>query len=952
MKKGFRKLVSLLLTLSLLLSVVCAATPQGMAEDGLFFDFDTAQKPAQGWTQTRKGQPSTVGPDTNLYTKNGYLTVSYVYNETTLVEYTEDTGYTVKPEDRFEICLTPKGSSMYDPAELRLRITVDGTLHTISLGKISPENGKVQIFTTQELELDGAVNTIGFSVNGYDLYADTLLVDYMYLGDIETEEPTEPSEEPTEPSEEPTEPSEEPTEPSEEPTEPSEEPTEPSEEPTEPSEEPTEPSEEPTEPTEPEYEYPDDWSRPALMFAVENGIFQGDANHNLNPGKNITRAEMAAVLTRLLGATGTADLSVFTDADPNAWYYGELSAAVAAGIFNGTTATTIAPTAPITREQAMVVLSRAFGIATVNSEAYAQFSDGDTVSEYARFAVGAMKELGLVNGYTDGSVKPKKTITRAEVAQLLFNLFDTIANTPEEIVGEGRILYRGTDPLPEELTVEGTLILAQGTPADLTVTNWNIGESLVIRTRDGIDLDLAGLTTKQLVICAGGKVTSAIDQVWLGGSGVEYIGDATYLGSLLGSHSAVGNYSCALIRGGSVDIDGTALTLELSPNASASLNSSCEAVTMGQKATLILDGSCSTVTMGNMAILEMTGSLDSLNMGILAEATIEGSCITAQMGPSSTLTLGGNSQSVHMGGFSKLIAKGHVDLIVMAAEDYLVLDGTADKIEVEKVDATLEGTGRAKLITIYDRGCKCTLSADTINNIWYDTYGRDYENALKEVQTMRVACTVLKDTFLCGNQNLTNYLTPLPKGAIVYNEWHPAGDVFKVSYTDKNGKTWNGWTDRWACDIPDDTITTNGALDYSDATKEGWVDAKGYDSATDYLVWVSRYTQKVIVFQGSKGNWKVIKTMPCSSGANNTPTPAGNFTIYSRTSRWNFDYYYVNNVSIFNGGHAFHSILMNYNNTINDDRVGTPLSHGCIRMLDEDCNYIYNLPMGTRVIVW
>ncbi len=914
MKRGFMKLVSLLLTLSLLLPVVCAAAPVGMAEDSLYFDFETEHDPAPGWTQIRKGVPSAVGSDVAPYTKNGFLTISNVYNETTIVEYTEDTDYAVKTEDRFEICLTPKGSSMFDPAELRLRITVDGTLHTLSLGMISPENGKAQVFTTQELGLSGTVNTIGFYVNGYDLYADTLSVDYMYLGGMEAEEPTEPDQEPTEPSEDPTEPSEE--------------------------------------PTEPEYEYPDDWSRPALMFAVENGILKGDANHNLNPTNNITRAEMAAVLTRMLGSTGSADLSVFTDVDPNAWYCKELSAAVAAGIFNGTTATTFAPNAPITREQAMVVLSRSFGIATVNSEAYTQFTDGKTVSEYARFAVGAMKEMGLVNGYTDGSVQPLKTITRAEVAQLLFNIFDTIANTPEEITGEGRILYRGTDPLPEELTVEGSLILAQGTAPDLSVTNWNIGEALVLRTQDGLDLDLSGLTAKQLVICAEGKVSSSIDQVWLGGSGVEYTGDATYLGSLLGSHKATGNYGIVLIRGGSVDIDGTAPILEMNSNTSAKLNSSCETVTMEQKATLYLDGSCSTVTMSNLTVLEMTGSCDSLKTGILARATIHGNCITAEMGPSSTLTLGGNSQSIHMGGFSKLIAKGHVDLIVMAAEDSLILDGTADKIEVEKVDATLEGTGRAKLITIYDSGCKCTLAADKINNIWYDTYGRDYENALKEVQTMRVACTVLRDTFLCGNQNLTNYLTPLPKGAIVYNEWHPAGDVFKVSYTDKNGKYWQGWTDRWACDIPDDTITTNGALDYSDATKEGWVDAKGYDSATDYLVWISRYTQKVIVFQGSKGNWKVIKTMPCSSGANNTPTPAGSFTIYSRTGRWNFDYYYVNNVSIFNGGHAFHSILMNYNDTVYDDRVGIPLSHGCIRMLDEDCNYIYKLPMGTRVIVW
>ena len=855
------------------------------------------------------------------------------------------------------------------------------------------------------------------------------------------EDPTEPEEEPTEPeedpSEEPTEPeedpSEEPTEseedPSEEPTEseePSEDPTEPedpsedptesedpSEEPTEseePSEDPTEPedpSEDPTEPEKPTYIFPDDWSRPALEFAVENGILQGDQNYNLNPEKNITRVQMAAVLVRLLGATGTADLSNFEDVDPNAWYVKELSAAIAAGIFNGTSATKFSPDSPLTREQAMVVLSRAFGIVTEDTRAYIEFTDGDSVAEYARYAVGAMKEMELVNGYTDGSVKPQKTITRAEVAQLLFKLFDTIAGTPEEIPEEGRILYRGTDPLPTELTLNGTLILANGTPKDLNVENWNIEDTLVIRTEDGIDLDLSGLTANRLVVCAAGVVTSSIDRVWLGGAagnGVAYTGDATYLGSLLGSHSAKGNYDNILLRGGFIAIDGNARYVEMNPNCGISLNSSCDSIIAGQKCSISLEGSCNdSAFIGSLSTIDISGACESLtvedfvtatvggdcifvNLGngsqatiggncgtitlapsaqisvggnceilttdILAQVAIGGYCHTVDLGANSVLELGGDSEIITMNGFSKVTAKGHVKAVTMAAEDTLVLDGTADEITVNGGYTTLSGTGRAKLITIYARGCNNTLATDTVNNIWYDTYGREYENALSTVQTMRVACTVLRDTFLCGNQNLTNYLCALPKGAIVYNEWHPAGDVFKVSYTDKNGKTWQGWTDRWACDIPDDTITTNGSLDYSDATKEGWVDAKGYDSATDYLVWVSRYTQKVIVFQGSKGNWKVVKTMPCSSGANNTPTPAGSFTIYSRTGRWDFTNYYTSHVSIFNGGHAFHSILYNYNHTVYDDRVGIPLSHGCIRMLVDDCKYIYNLPLNTRVIVW
>ncbi len=884
-----------------------------------------------------------------------------------------------------------------------------------------------------------------------------------------------PQEVPTDPTETATEETEAPTEETEAPTEETEAPTEETEAPTEEAELPTEETEGPTEeteaPTEPEYVYPDNWSRPALMFAVENGILKGDAMHNLNPEKNITRAEMAAVLVRLLGAEGSADLSAYADADPAAWYYTELSAAVAAGIFNGTTATTIAPMASITREQAMVVLCRAFGIAAINHSAYEEFTDGNTIAEYARPCVGALRYMELVKGYSDGSIKPKDPISRAEVAQLLFNLFDTIAATPEEIPSKGRVLYKGTEPLPEELSLDGSLILAQGTPKELSISNWSIRDSLVIRCKDGIDLELSGLSTRQLVVCAAGTVRARVNEVWLGGSGVSYIGDATYLGSLIGKHTAAGEYVNILIRGGSIDIDGTALDLVLGPYCGVSLNQSCRSIETGPDTKIYLDGSCESIALGNNARMEATGGCDTVSMNLLAQLTLGGSCKTATLGveavlnmggscesavldtaarmeaggscttailgeksvmilkgacdsvvlgtyasleaagPCSSLSLGqrskvmlegscttatlehmaylkmngscesavlgsyavmdatgdcntavlaqsavlkigGTAQTVTMGKSSRLEVGTKLGSVTMDESTTLVLKGEAEEITVNGENATIQGGGKAALITIHAGGSKVDIAADTINNIWYDTYGRDYDNALKDVKTMRVPCTVLYDTFLCKNQDLTGYILPLPKGSIVYNEWHPAGDVFKVSYIDKDGKEWQGWTDRWACNIPDNAATTDGKLDYSKATKEGFVDKRGYDSSTRYLVWISRYTQKVIVFQGSKGNWELIKTMPCSSGSNNTPTPAGSFTIYSRTSRWYFDSYYADYVSIFNGGHAFHTILMNYDDTVYDGRVGIPLSHGCVRMLPEDCAYIYKLPMGTRVIVY
>lgn len=89
------------------------------------------------------------------------------------------------------------------------------------------------------------------------------------------------------------------------------------EEPTAPPQEETEPeaTEEPTEapePTEPDplegYTFPDNWAREPLMFAVRNGILQGRGTTTWTP-RATTRAEMAAMLVRLLGAKEQGDLS-------------------------------------------------------------------------------------------------------------------------------------------------------------------------------------------------------------------------------------------------------------------------------------------------------------------------------------------------------------------------------------------------------------------------------------------------------------------------------------------------------------------------------------------------------------------------------------------------------------------------------------------------------------------
>ena len=631
-----------------------------------------------------------------------------------------------------------------------------------------------------------------------------------------------------------------------------------------------------------EYDIPDDWSHDALVFAVENDVLRGDEKQNLNPQNKITRAEMAAVLVRLLGATQEGSLSAFTDVDPTAWYCAELGTAYACGIFGGVSETQMMPGAPITREQAVVVLCRAFGIVSDDREAYTEFSDAASVSAYARDSVSAMRTLGLLGGYEDGSFRPLAYITRAEIAQLLYNILDCIADAPDELPESGTVLYRGAEALPAELTLDGTLILGQAMPADFAPESWEITGTLVVRTASGTDADLTNVKASELV-CAplGGSVQGAADKVRLWGVSSQFTGGAKTLTVCGGTHSFTGDPDALDLRAGSLTCVGSAGD-----------------VAMSDGTTLRLDGSCGVIVMHAGSTLLLSGS----------------------------------------GG----------DITVKGKNARLTIDGKVGNIDLTAPNATVDGSGRAKTISILQERCTVTLACDKLNDVWYETYQKEHDAALDTVETMRVACTVTRDTAIYRNQNLSGYIRSLPKGTTVYNEWHPAGDVFYVSLEDGT----KGWVPRWDCYIPDDTVTTDGKLDYSKPTKEGFVDLMNYDSKTDYLVWVSRYTQKVIVFTGKQGDWELIKTFPCSTGANNTPTPEGIFEIYDYAWRWYFNLYYVNDVSIFNGGHAFHSILYGYNGSYYDETVGVPLSHGCVRMLPDDCRYIYDLPVGTRVIVY
>lgn len=139
--------------------------------------------------------------------------------------------------------------------------------------------------------------------------------------------------------------------------------------------------------------------------------------------------------------------------------------------------------------------------------------------------------------------------------------------------------------------------------------------------------------------------------------------------------------------------------------------------------------------------------------------------------------------------------------------------------------------------------------------------------------------------------------------------------------------------------------------DYTPQKKEAFVNRKGYKSKTKYLVWISQYTQRVNIFKGSKGKWKLVRTCVVGTGTASNPTPQGVFKIYKKSKGFFYRYTYEKPAVFFKSLNSFHSRIYRYNGTLSDGRIGKPISHGCVRMYNSDINYIYKkCPKGTTVV--
>lgn len=168
------------------------------------------------------------------------------------------------------------------------------------------------------------------------------------------------------------------------------------------------------------------WAHDVIKSMAAKHIIEGISGTAFAPQGEVTRAQFAAMITRALGLKA-ASPAAFADVDAKSWYAEAVAAVSEAGIVLGRGQDTFAPDERITREEMAVMIVRAYEYqqgSKSNVAAAGSFSDDALIHDWAKNAAGIAEQAGLIKGRGNQQFAPQASMTRAEGAQVIFNLLE------------------------------------------------------------------------------------------------------------------------------------------------------------------------------------------------------------------------------------------------------------------------------------------------------------------------------------------------------------------------------------------------------------------------------------------------------------------------------------------------------------------------------------------------
>lgn len=262
------------------------------------------------------------------------------------------------------------------------------------------------------------------------------------------------------------------------------------------------------------------WAEKNIESLSRISIIKGYSDGTFRPDDYITRAELITIVNRLL-KNNEKSYKYIPDVSSADWYSEEVRKAIYSGIVQGNSEGMIRPNDYITREEAVLILGRAFveNLPVYNTFSY---SDINEISAWANPEYYTFIKLGYISGYSDNTVRPKANITRAEIVKIINNIFDEIV-----FLGEytdelhGNLLVSGDEIKLTNLIIDGDLVVTEGTKGKLKLNNVAITGNLILRAP--VEYDNKKVTIKGKIINLYNSINTANANIYSNDSyGIQF----------------------------------------------------------------------------------------------------------------------------------------------------------------------------------------------------------------------------------------------------------------------------------------------------------------------------------------------------------------------------------------------------------------------------------------------
>ncbi|OOB79762.1 MAG: hypothetical protein BEN18_02775 [Epulopiscium sp. Nuni2H_MBin001] len=178
------------------------------------------------------------------------------------------------------------------------------------------------------------------------------------------------------------------------------------------------------------------WAQSNIEELAQNGVFGGYTDGTFKPNNGITRAELAALLTKLFDLEAPSAEIKFADIAEDAWYSGAIMAVTELGYMNTFFDGNFYPSQLATRQEVAYAIVQAYQLQDIdaNINLDTTFTDTASISAWAEDAIAILVSHELLSGYSDGTLNPTGNITRAEIATLLNRVINSnlVNNIPRD----------------------------------------------------------------------------------------------------------------------------------------------------------------------------------------------------------------------------------------------------------------------------------------------------------------------------------------------------------------------------------------------------------------------------------------------------------------------------------------------------------------------------------------